>query len=135
MALTEEAEGSPRINPNRHEEAFFSCPFVLSRGANLFPPSGSTRFFDCSSVLLINLSGQEGRLSPFCTANYPTNPNALTGNVPIPLTLTGTVKNLKPAPGRAPRLHKCSTMGISDCNRIECAGLDRSAVSSMFRES
>ena len=62
-------------------------------------------------------------------------PNALTGKEPNLFILTGTAKNLKPSSGSATRLQRCSTIRISAPNKMECTGLVRFSVSSMFRES
>src|ERR1039458_7528306 len=72
---------------------------------------------------------REDRLQPVTIAN------ARTGKLPNRFTFTGAAKNLNPPAGSAPRLHRCSAMGIPARSRIECTGRDRSAVSSIFSES
>src|SRR5439155_25520505 len=51
-----------------------------------------------------------------------TSPKARTGKVPMLLTLTGTAKKRKPAPGSWSRPRRCSTMGASSASKLECTG-------------
>ncbi len=59
-------------------------------------------------------------------------PNARTGKVPIPLTLTGTAKKRAPPSGSRSSPVMCSTIGISSPRSVECTGRVMSSVSSML---
>ena len=61
--------------------------------------------------------------------------NARTGNDPKPFTFTGTAKKANPSSGKASRLQRCSTIGISALSRRVWAGRVPSAASSILNES
>ncbi len=67
--------------------------------------------------------------------SYSTSAKARTGNVPNPLTFTGTAVNRNPESGNADRLHMCSQTGMPAPSRIEWAGRARSDRSSILCES
>jgi hypothetical protein len=60
---------------------------------------------------------------------------ARTGNVPMPTTFTGTANTSKGWSGSAPRLVRCSTIGIPASRSSEWMGRSPVEVSSMFTES